>query len=339
MKFKAAILRKSRSPLSIEEIEFRDKLSPGQVLVKIERTAICGSQIGEIDAVKGPDPHLPHLLGHEAVALVMDSGTSTKCKDGDQVILHWIKCEGIDASTPKYFSSSGLINAGQIATFGEYAVVSENRLTVIATCDPKMLNAFATIGCALLTAYGTINRIIGEKRLGNVLVLGGGGLGQAAVFVLGRFHNSSITLIEPSTLKLEYVKSLGVEKALESIEQIGDKQTFSAAIETTGIPSVIETAYEALDRNGIVTLVGVTESNKKIVIDPMPLHYGKEIVGIYGGDAKPKTDIPTLIKALASSKLTSKLLYTEFELDNVNEAFYALRSSSIVGRAVLKFTS
>jgi Zn-dependent alcohol dehydrogenase len=75
------------------------------------------------------------------------------------------------------------------------------------------------------------------------------------------------------------------------------------------------------------------------VIDPMPLHYGKEIVGIYGGDAKPKTDIPTLIKALELSKLTSKLLYTEFELDYVNEAFYALRSSSIVGRAVLKFTS
>jgi hypothetical protein len=33
--------------------------------VKIHFTGICGSQIGEINGVKGPDQYLPHLLGHE----------------------------------------------------------------------------------------------------------------------------------------------------------------------------------------------------------------------------------------------------------------------------------
>jgi Zn-dependent alcohol dehydrogenase len=307
--------------------------------VKIERTAICGSQIGEIDAVKGPDPYLPHLLGHEAVALVVDSGTSTKCKDGDQVILHWIKCEGIDASTPKYFSSSGPINAGQIATFGEFAVVSENRLTVIEKCDPHMLNTFATIGCALLTAYGTITHIIGERRLSKVLVLGGGGLGQAAIFVLKHFINSTITLIEPNGAKMDYGKKLGAEMTLDSIKSIEDKGRFSAAIETTGIPEVIEASYEALDRNGVVALVGVTKADQTITINPMPLHYGKEIVGIYGGSARPKIDIPVLAEALITSEFSVNLRYKEYSISQINQGIREIRDGELVGRAILKLDS
>jgi Zn-dependent alcohol dehydrogenase len=325
--------------LSIEEIEFRDKLSPGQVLVKIERTAICGSQIGEIDAVKGPDPHLPHLLGHEAVALVVDSGTSTKCKDGDQVILHWIKCEGLDALTPKYFSSSGPINAGQIATFGEYAVVSENRLTVIQKCDPHMLNAFATIGCALLTAFGTINRIIGDQKLNNVLVLGGGGLGQAAVIVLRNFHETSITVVEPNATKAEYCKKLGAKTSLLSANQIDVNDNFSSAIETTGVPSVIEKAFEAIDSKGIIALIGVTKADQKITINPMPLHYGKQIVGIYGGNANPKEDIPLLKEALITSKTLKHLQFSEFELNGINDALRDMRLGKIIGRAILVMES
>ena len=49
-------------------------LKYGQVLVKMICTGICGAQINEIDAVKGPDKFLPHLLGHEASAEVMECG-------------------------------------------------------------------------------------------------------------------------------------------------------------------------------------------------------------------------------------------------------------------------
>ena len=45
-----------------------DALGVGQVLVKVLYTTICGAQINEIEAPKGPDKFLPHLLGHEASA-------------------------------------------------------------------------------------------------------------------------------------------------------------------------------------------------------------------------------------------------------------------------------
>ena len=62
----AAILVEQKKPLQIAEIALPESLDLGQVLVEFFYSGICGSQIGEIDGVKGPDKWLPHLLGHEA---------------------------------------------------------------------------------------------------------------------------------------------------------------------------------------------------------------------------------------------------------------------------------
>ena len=49
MKFKAAVLVESKSPLVIEDLEFQP-LTVGQVLVKLDSSGVCGAQINEIDA-------------------------------------------------------------------------------------------------------------------------------------------------------------------------------------------------------------------------------------------------------------------------------------------------
>ena len=87
---RAAILARSREPLVVDEIALPEALDAGQVLVKVLHTTICGAQINEIEAVKGPDKFLPHLLGHEASAQVIEIGPGvTQVKPGDTVVLHW----------------------------------------------------------------------------------------------------------------------------------------------------------------------------------------------------------------------------------------------------------
>ena len=49
----AAILVEQNKPLVIDEVELPQKLDYGQVLVKVKFSGICGSQIGEIEGVKG----------------------------------------------------------------------------------------------------------------------------------------------------------------------------------------------------------------------------------------------------------------------------------------------
>ena len=98
---KAAILVEQKKPLSIGQVSLPEELMCGQVLVKIHYSGICGSQIGEIEGVKGPDHYLPHLLGHEGSGIVIQIGPGvTHVKPGNHIVLHWMKGNGIEAVPP-----------------------------------------------------------------------------------------------------------------------------------------------------------------------------------------------------------------------------------------------
>ena len=102
-KFKAAILVEQRKALLVDEVKIFNKLDVGQVLVEVLVSGICGSQLGEISGVKGPDKYLPHLMGHEGCAKVLETGPGVKnLKADDLVDLQWKKGTGIQSETPKY---------------------------------------------------------------------------------------------------------------------------------------------------------------------------------------------------------------------------------------------
>ena len=155
MKFKAAVLCELKKPLEILEIEPLKPLQPGQVLVKIFYSGICGSQLGEIDGKKGHDKYLPHLLGHEGSGEVVEIGPGVRfVRPGDRVVLHWKKGSGIEAETAKFACGEKIINSGWVTTFSEYTVVSENRVTPIpADFDLRLAPLF---GCAVTTGFGAV---------------------------------------------------------------------------------------------------------------------------------------------------------------------------------------
>ena len=121
---KAAILVEQK-PLVIDTVELPEYLKVGQILVKVETSGICGSQIGEIEGVKGEDRFIPHLMGHEASAIVIEIGEGVnKVSPGDKVILHWRKSKGIQSEPPIY-KWNGKFNAGWVTTFNEYAQLAK----------------------------------------------------------------------------------------------------------------------------------------------------------------------------------------------------------------------
>ena len=139
-------------------------------------SGICGAQINEIDAVKGLDKFLPHLLGHEGVGTVLEIGPGvTTVKSGDQVVLHWRPSSGIQSQTPEYRWGEKKVNAGWVTTFNTHAVISENRLTVI----PKSLDmrVATLLGCAVTTAFGVVDNDAKIKIGQSVLIFGIGGVG------------------------------------------------------------------------------------------------------------------------------------------------------------------
>jgi len=128
----AAILVAQRQPLVVDEVGLPPVLDVGQVLVEYRWSGICGSQLGEIDGVKGPDPWLPHLLGHEASGRVLATGPGVRhVAAGDTVVAHWRPGRGIEAAPARYAWRGAALNAGRVTTFSRHAVVSENRLTPV----------------------------------------------------------------------------------------------------------------------------------------------------------------------------------------------------------------
>jgi S-(hydroxymethyl)glutathione dehydrogenase/alcohol dehydrogenase len=339
---KAAILAESRQPLVVDEIAFPDELNVGQVLVKVLYTTICGAQLNEIQAAKGPDKFLPHLLGHEASATVVETGLGvTTVKPGDTVVLHWRPSLGIQCQPPSYKWRGAKLNAGWVATFGEYAVVSENRMTVIpADYDLKVA---PLLGCAVTTAAGVINNDAAVKIGESVVVFGVGGVGLNVVQFAHLAGAHPIVAVDLIEAKLDMASTRGATHVLngatiadmagEIRRIVGDKGP-DKVIETTGAKSVIELAYDLTHADGTCVLVGVP--SEKVSIYTLPIHFNKVLTGSHGGDARPHIDIPRLIRLNQAGRLGFEGIIThEFPLEAINEALDVVRGGS-AGRVLIR---
>lgn len=338
---KAAILFESRKPLIVDEISFPETLGVGQVLVKVLYSTICGAQINEIAAAKGPDRFLPHLLGHEASAEVLEIGPGvTTVKEGDTVVLHWRPSQGIQSPTPNYTWNGKKVNAGWVTTFNEYAIISENRMTVIsADYDLKVA---PLLGCAVTTAVGVINNDAKVKIGESLVVFGAGGVGLNVVQFASMVGAYPIVAVDILDNKLEMAKKMGATHCINSknvddleaaLRDLVGAKGVDKVIETTGVKSVIELAYNVTHPDGRCVLVGVP--TEKVTISTLPIHFNKVLTGSHGGDCVPDIDIPRIIRLNQAGRLSFDGIIThEFSLDDINPALDAVRSGE-AGRVLI----
>jgi S-(hydroxymethyl)glutathione dehydrogenase / alcohol dehydrogenase len=304
-------------------------------------STICGAQLNEIAAAKGPDKFLPHLLGHEASARVLETGPGvTTVKEGDTVVLHWRPSRGIQCQPPAYKWRGEKLNAGWVTTFNDYAVISENRMTTIAP-DYDLRNA-PLLGCAVTTAAGVINNDAKVKIGESVVVFGVGGVGLNVVQFAQLAGAYPIVAIDLVDAKLGMAKERGATHCINSggaadlegeIRKIVGQQGPDKVIETTGVKSVIELAYNLTHADGTCVLVGVP--NEKVTIYTLPIHFNKVLTGSHGGDAVPQVDIPRLIRLNSAGRLSFDGIIThEFALDKITDALDLVRRGA-AGRVVL----
>lgn len=340
---KAAILVQQRQPLVVDEIELPESLDVGQVLVKVHYSGICGSQLGEIDGAKGEDKFLPHLLGHEASATVMETGPGVKhVKKSDTVVMHWRKGLGIEGAPPVYRWRGEKLNAGWITTFNEYAIVAENRLTPIpANSD---LQVAALFGCAVTTGFGVVENNA-RLRIGeSVVVFGAGGVGLNIVQAAALVSAYPIIAVDLYEGRLELARQMGathlinasVQDAEAEIKKIMEGDGLDCFIDNTGNPKIIELGYGITKPQGRVVLVGVPRKGNDISIYSLPLHFGKRLTGSQGGEAEPQVDIARYYRLFQIGKIKLKQLLTEeYKLCAINDALDGMRSGATSGRCLI----
>ena len=253
----AAILIDQHQPLVIDDVELPPELSIGQVLVRVCYSSICGSQIGEVCGIKGVDPYLPHLLGHEGSGVVEAIGPGVSMVAvGDCVVMQAKDGNGIRSKVPQYRWRGRELNAGWVTTFNQYAVVSESRLTPI----PKDLDMKIAplLGCAILTGFGTIENTVQPKMGESVVVFGAGGVGLSVIQAAALISAQPIIAVDILESKLKLATRFGATLGIHAVEQ--DPQTViydllggegaDHVIVCTESLEALEVAYEITKING-----------------------------------------------------------------------------------------
>ena len=333
--FKAAILTKSK------KIELQDFLEPkelrdDQVLVKINYTGICGSQIMEYLGNRGKDKFLPHAFGHEATGRVLAIGKKVrKVSVKDEVILSWIKGKGLDYGGFKLINTKNQkINFGPISTFSSLAIVSENRVFLKPI---KMSKVEAVMyGCATPTGAGiVINQLKELKKKHKICLIGVGGVGMAALLALKK-KRCEIFIIEKNKNKQNFLKKFNI-KIIKGKNINNYKNYFDFCIETSGTVNMIEHGFDLINKTGKLIFASHPKNFKNITINPHDLISGKKIYGSWGGDCNLDVDIHKIFNYFNKRNTFStygKISF--FKLSDINKAFKKVISGQI-NRVIIKF--
>lgn len=341
---RAAVLYKLGSSLSVLDNIQIPPLRLGQILVELAFSGVCRSQLMEARGRRGPDPYVPHMLGHEGTGLVREVGPGVaKVKSGDKVVVGWIKAGGMDAGGSVYTREGVRINAGAVTTFSDFSVVSENRCVLFPEGVP--MDVGVLFGCAVPTGAGIVTNTLRPHDGSTVAVFGLGGIGMSALMATQLFRCSRVIAVDVEQQKLDLAREFGATDTVNdaeadpvlAIREMTGGQGVDYSIEAAGHARTIEQAFAAVRKNGgRCVFASHPEAGARISLDPHDLISGKRIEGSWGGACDPDRDIPRFAELYRGGRLPlEKLISRRYKLEAINEALDDLENRR-VGRPLIE---
>lgn len=341
MKTYAALLVQTATPLEVVEILI-PALNPGQVLVEIAYSGVCGTQVMEARGLKGEDKWVPHCLGHEGTGTVLEIGSSvTKVKPGDRVVLSWIKGSGIDAGGAVYGWGDRKVNAGAVTTFQRHAVVSENRLTLVP--QELSMELAVLLGCAAPTGMGAVYNVLKMKAGESIAIFGTGGIGLNACVAAALGGSHPIIAVDPSPTRRALAKLYGASHVIDPANSDTVQEIKSIvpggvdlAVEASGISDVMDQAINSTrQQGGRAVVIGNAKHGSVLKLNPSVFNQGKSLMGTWGGDSVPDRDYGRYGRLLSTGRFpVRELLSKPYSLKNVNSALDDLEAGH-VGRPLI----
>jgi alcohol dehydrogenase, propanol-preferring len=332
---KAAVVHNFGQPLEIEDVPVPEP-THGQVLVRVETSGLCHTDIHAAHGDWPVKPNPPFIPGHEGVGLVERLGAGVKgLSEGDRVAVPWLgwacgACElcasGWETLCPSASYTGYTVNGG----FADY-VVAESAFVgrVPDSLDP--LDA-APLTCAGLTTYKAV-KVSGARSSDLVAVFGIGGLGHLAV-QYARIAGATVAAVDVIDAKLEVAKKLGSSYTVNSTHQ--DPATelqalggADVAIVLAASPRAYEQAFASLRPNGTLVCVGLPADNTMHLPIFETVLRGIKIVGSLVGT---RVDLKETFELHADGR--TEIVRETRRLDEVNEAIKSVEHGDIDGRIV-----
>lgn len=351
-KIKAAVLRGSGGPLSIETLELEGP-AEDEVLVRLAGSGICHTDIGFIDDWVGE----PVVFGHEGAGAVEETGKKVRgVAPGDHVVLSYQSCgackeckKGRPFECERFFEanfgfarldgSNGLERSGVRghffgqSSFATHCLATMRNIVKVEKDLP--LELLAALGCGLQTGAGTVMNVFKLKKGQSMAIFGTGSVGLAAVMA-GRICGAEPIIgvdIIPKRLKLSL--ELGATHAIDSGKE--DTASRIRAITGKGADFVLDTtgSYEMSRLSIEVLNPGGTAADVTGTSGAGPLPGGRKAISIIQGDSIPQKFIPKLIKLYKEGLFPFDRLVRFYDFRDINRAVAASKSGRVV-KPVLK---
>lgn len=352
MEILAAVSREAGKPFSLETLQL-DVPRDDEVLVRIAGVGLCHTDL--VGAAAALPLRLPAVFGHEGAGIVERVGRSVKkVAPGDRVVLSFNSCGSCprcDLQEPAYCRDFGLLNyrgrrrdgsptlsdaAGPIAgsflgqsSFASHALASERNVVKLPEGMP--LDIAGPLGCGVQTGAGAIMRSLACRAGSSLLVLGGGAVGLSAVLGAMVQGCADIVVVEPLAARRELALQLGATRAIDpgegelaAVLKAIAPHGFDYALDTTGVPAVVEAAAGALNAHASFGFVAIPSAQNIAARLPLTMTAlmlrGLTYKGILEGDSNPDEFIPQLCELHLAGRFPFDRLVQRYPLAEINQA-------------------
>lgn len=339
---RAAVFHGAYQPLRLEEVPAPEP-GPGEVRIRVAACGVCHTDLHYLDHGTPTFKAPPLILGHEVSGTVEAAGEGAgRLGAGSRVLVPAVltcgRCRMCRTGRENVCEQGVMLGNNVDGGYAEYVVVPEK--DVFPLPDEVPLVEGAIIADALTTPYHAVVRR-GCVQPGDwVVVVGCGGIGLNIVQIAAAL-GARVIAVDVLPEKLEWAGRLGAEATLNAretervdreVRRITGGAGADVALEAVGAPATQEQAFACLRSGGRLVLVGYSP-------DSMALNTGRtmyrelEIMGSLG--CRP-VDYPRVIELARQGRIrVAELVTHRFPLEQINEAFDALRAGEPVRAVVI----
>lgn len=303
----------------------KPEVGPNDVLVKIKKTAICGTDLHIYnwdDWAQRTIP-VPMTVGHEFVGVIAELGSEVQGLTIGQRVsgeghLTCGFCRNCRAGRRHLCRNTLGTGVNRPGCFAEYLSMPATNIYPIPDSISDDVAAFMDpLGNAVHTALSF--DIVGE----DVLITGAGPVGIMAVAIAKHVGARFIVVTDINDYRLELAKKMGATRAVnvqresldDVVKELGMREGFDVGLEMSGNPAAFNDMLKHMVHGGHVALLGLLPNKTAIDWDHV-IFKGLILKGIYGREMfETWYKMVTMLQSGldVSALLTHSLPYTEFQ--------------------------
>jgi len=341
---KALVKKYPKEGIWLEEVPLPE-VGNNDVLIKIHKTAICGTDIHiyNWDEWAEKTIPIPMTIGHEFAGEIVDMGDNvTELKIGDIVSgeghIVCERCRNCLAGRRHLCPNTVGVGVNRTGSFAEYlAIPAKNVYRPNITIPTDVLACFDPYGNAVHTALSF--NMVGE----DVLITGAGPIGIMAAMVAAHSGARNIVITDINDYRLKLAKQI-VPKAIphnvqdgpisrEFMRTLGILEGFDVGLEMSGAPAAFEEMVAKMINGGHIAMLGIIPDGVGINWTEV-VFKGLTLKGIYGREIFETWYKGTMM--VQSGLPLEKIITHRFHYSDFQQAFDVMRSGES-GKVILSW--